>query len=222
MSTLRINSFAISLDGFGAGPGQDIDNPLGVGGVQLHEWMFATRTFQKMFGHEGGETGVDDDFARQGFENIGSWILGRNMFSPVRGPWPNEEWKGWWGDDPPYHVPVFVLTYHPRPSIAMDGGTIFHFVSDGIHAAFERARDAAGGKDVRAGGGVSTIRQYLQARLIDEMHVAISPVLLGSGEHLFSGSTCRSLATTSPNMPTRPKRRTWSFESRHRPSMCPV
>jgi dihydrofolate reductase len=187
MQRLRINSFSVSLDGFGAGPDQDIDNPLGVGGERLHEWVFATRTFQKMFGNGGGDTGIDDDFARRGFENIGSWVLGRNMFGPVRGPWPTEEWKGWWGDVPPYHVLVFVLTNHPRRSLVMDGGTTFHFVSGGIHAALERAMDAAAGKDVRVGGGVNTVRQYLQARLIDEMHVAIAPVLLGSGEHLFGG-----------------------------------
>jgi dihydrofolate reductase len=185
---LRVASFAISVDGFGAGPDQSLDNPLGVGGVALHEWAFATRTLQKrVLGAEAGETGIDDDFAARGFRNIGAWILGRNMFGPVRGPWPDDQWKGWWGDNPPYHVPVFVLTHHARESIPMAGGTTFHFVTDGIHRALERARDAANGLDVRVGGGVATIRQYLRAGLIDEMHIAISPVFLGSGENLFAG-----------------------------------
>ena len=162
MPKLRVHSFTISLDGYGAGPDQDLDNPLGVGGMALHEWAFATRTFRQMFGQEGGTTGVDDDFAARGFDNIGAWILGRNMFGPVRGPWPDDSWKGWWGDNPPYHTPVFVLTHHPRASIAMDGGTTFHFVTDGIDAALERATEAADGKDIRLGGGVATIRQYLQ------------------------------------------------------------
>jgi dihydrofolate reductase len=184
---LRVHCFAISLDGYGAGPSQDLNNPLGVGGLALHEWAFATRTFCKMFGREGGTTGIDDDFVVRGFDNIGAWILGRNMFGPVRGPWPDDGWKGWWGDDPPYHVPVFVLTHHPRAPIAMAGGTTFHFVTDGIDAALQRAADAAGGRDIRLGGGVATIRQYLQARLIDEMHLAMSPTLLGAGEPLFAG-----------------------------------
>jgi dihydrofolate reductase len=187
MPKLRVHGFSISLDGFGAGPNQDADNPLGVGGRALHEWAFATRTFRRMFGAEGGSTGTDDDFAARGFENIGAWILGRNMFGPVRGPWPDETWKGWWGDNPPYHVPVFVLTHHPRASFTMSGGTTFHFVTDGIHEALERAREAAGSKDVRVGGGVATIRQYLRAGLIDEMHLAVAPVLLGAGEHLLAG-----------------------------------
>ncbi|HTB13969.1 MAG TPA: dihydrofolate reductase family protein [Bryobacteraceae bacterium] len=187
MSKLRVQSFSLSIDGFGAGPHQDRANPLGVGGLGLHGWFFGTHTFQKMHGGDGGSTGVDDEFARRGFANVGAWILGRNMFGPVRGPWPDEAWKGWWGDEPPYHVPVFVLTNHPRASITMKGGTVFHFVTEGIHAALNRAREAANGQDVRVGGGVATIRQYLQAGLIDEMHLAISPVLLGSGEHLFSG-----------------------------------
>ena len=186
-SKLRVHGFAISLDGYGAGPNQDLKNPLGVGGIALHEWTFATRTFQTMFGKEGGATGIDDDFVSRGFHNIGAWILGRNMFGPVRGSWPDDTWKGWWGDNPPYHVPVFVLTHYPRPSISMAGGTTFHFVTDGIHAALTRATEAANGRDIRLGGGVSTIRQYLRAGLIDEMHMAISPVLLGSGEHLFAG-----------------------------------
>ena len=152
----------VSLDGYGAGPRQDLDNPLGVGGVALHRWLVSTRTFRKTHGEDGGTTGVDDDFAARGFDNIGAWILGRNMFGPVRGAWPDENWTGWWGEDPPYHAPVFVLTHHPRPSIAMKGGTTFHFVTEGIHAALQRASDAANGRDVRLGGGVATIRQYLQ------------------------------------------------------------
>jgi dihydrofolate reductase len=186
MSKFRVNNFSISIDGYGAGPNQSLDNPLGVGGLALHEWMLATRTFQQMFGNEGGTTGVDDEFVARGFNNIGAWILGRNMFGPIRGPWPDDSWKGWWGDTPPYHTPVFVLTNHPRESIAMDGGTTFHFVTDGIHAALERAREVAKGQDVRLGGGVATIRQYLEAELINELHIAISPILLGSGEHLFA------------------------------------
>jgi len=187
MTKLRVHSFAISIDGYGAGPDQDLAHPLGVGGIALHEWVFATRTFQRILGRDGGATGVDDDFAARGFANIGAWILGRNMFGPVRGPWPDNAWKGWWGDTPPYHTPVFVLTHYPRPSIAMDGGTVFHFVADGIHAALARATEAANGHDIRLGGGVATIRQYLRAALIDEMHLTIAPVLLGSGEHLLAG-----------------------------------
>jgi dihydrofolate reductase len=183
----RVHSFAISIDGYGAGPDQSLDNPLGVGGMALHEWAFATRTFRRMFWQEGGATGIDDGFAARGFRDIGAWILGRNMFGPIRGPWLDESWRGWWGDDPPYHVPVFVLTHHPRPSIVMQGGTVFHFVTDGIRVALDRAAEAAGGKDIRLGGGVATIREYLAVGLIDEMHLAIAPVLLGSGEHLFSG-----------------------------------
>jgi dihydrofolate reductase len=187
MSRLRVNGFAISIDGYGAGPGQDLANPLGVGGMALHEWAFATRTFQTMHGKGGGETGVDDDFAARGFENVGAWILGRNMFGPVRGAWPDDRWKGWWGDTPPYRVPVFVLTHHARPSLTMNGGTVFHFVTGGFEAALAQAMAAASGKDVRLGGGVATIRQFLRAGLIDEMHLAIAPVLLGSGENLFAG-----------------------------------
>jgi dihydrofolate reductase len=186
MPELRVHNFAISLDGYGAGPRQGLDNPLGVGGVALHRWLVSTRTFRKMHGEDGGTTGVDDDFAARGFDNIGAWILGRNMFGPVRGAWPDEKWTGWWGEDPPYHTPVFVLTHHPRPSVAMKGGTTFHFLTEGIQAALQRASDAANGRDVRLGGGVATIRQYLEARLIDELHVAISPVLLGSGEQLLA------------------------------------
>ncbi|HUI55352.1 MAG TPA: dihydrofolate reductase family protein [Bryobacteraceae bacterium] len=184
---LRVHCFAVSIDGYSAGKDQSLENPLGVGGLALHNWLFGTRTFQKMHGRDGGSTGVDDDFAARGTENIGAWILGRNMFGPIRGPWPDENWNGWWGDDPPYHTNVFVLTHHPRKAVTMGGGTIFHFVSGGIHEALELARKAADGKDVRLGGGVATVQQYLRAGLVDEMHLAISPVLLGAGESLFSG-----------------------------------
>jgi dihydrofolate reductase len=188
MPQFRVDSFTISLDGFGAGPHQDLAHPLGVGGTALHGWAMGTRTFQKhLFGNDGGQDGVDDDFAARGFRNVGAWIMGRNMFGPVREPWPDESWRGWWGENPVYHVPVFVLTHHARPPLVMEGGTTFHFVTDGIHAALARAREAAQGRDVRLGGGVSVIRQYLRERLVDEMHVAISPVLLGAGERLFEG-----------------------------------
>lgn len=188
MTRIRVESFTISIDGYGAGPGQDLDHPLGVGGERLHAWAIPTRTFQRaLFGKPDGTTGVDEDFAARGFRGIGAWILGRNMFGPIRGPWPDLNWNGWWGDEPPYHVPVFVLTHHPRPPLAMRGGTTFHFVTGGIHEALDRAREAAGGLDVRIGGGPDTIRQYLRAGLVDEMHLAISPVLLGSGEPLLAG-----------------------------------
>jgi dihydrofolate reductase len=189
MSRLRVNCFTLSLDGFGAGPNQNIDNPLGVGGMGLHQWLIPTRAFQKVHGDgdDDGTTGTDNDFAERGSDRIGAWILGRNMFGPIRGEWPDDQWKGWWGGNPPYHTPVFVLTHHPRASIQMEGGTTFHFVTDGIHAALQRAREAAGGLDVRLGGGPATIRQYLQAGLVDQLHVAISPVVLGSGESLFAG-----------------------------------
>ena len=194
MSRLRVESFTISLDGFGAGPQQSVDQPLGVGGFDLHAWALPTATFQRaLFGKEGGTTGVDEEFAGRGFRNIGAWILGRNMFGPVRGPWPDDSWKGWWGDEPPYHVPVFVLTHHARAPQPMKGGTTFHFVTGGIRDALEQARKAAGGKDVRIGGGVDTIRQYLRARLIDELHIAIAPILLGQGEHLFRDLDLRAL-----------------------------
>jgi dihydrofolate reductase len=187
MSKLRVCGFTISLDGFGAGPNQDLSNPLGVGGINLHQWFFPTRTFQKMHANRDGTTGLDNDFAERGFDRIGAWILGRNMFGPIRGAWPDDKWKGWWGDNPPYHTQVFVLTHHPRASLQMDGGTTFHFVTDGIHAALKRAREAADGLDVRLGGGAATIRQYFQAGLVDQLHIAISPVVLGNGESLFAG-----------------------------------
>jgi len=186
MSKLRIESFSMSIDGFSAGPNQSLDNPLGIGGMALHEWAFPTATFQQMFGNDGGTTGIDNDFAVRGFKNIGAWIIGRNMFGPIRGPWPDNSWKGWWGDNPPYHTQVFVLTHHPRASITMEGGTTFHFVTDGIDAALVQAKAAARGMDIRVGGGVATVQQYLRAGLVDEMHIAIAPILLGSGEKLFS------------------------------------
>ena len=187
MSKLKVSAFSVSIDGYGAGPDQSLQNPLGVGGEALHEWFFPTRTFQRMLGNADGTLGIDEDFAVRSFANVGAWILGRNMFGPVRGPWPDDEWKGWWGDEPPYHVPVFVLTHHPRAPIDMKGGTTFHFVTGGIHEALARAREAAAGRDVRVGGGVQTVREYLHADLIDEMHLAISPLLLGRGENLLAG-----------------------------------
>ena len=188
MSRLLVHGFTISLDGYGAGPSQSKDTPLGVGAEELHEWLVETRTFKRVHGGgEGGSTGVDDELAAWGFEGIGAWIMGRNMFGPIRGPWPDESWRGWWGKNPPYHVPVFVLTHHKRPPLEMEGGTVFHFVTDGIQAACERAKAVAGDKDIRIGGGAATIRQYLEAKLIDEMNFAVSPRLLGSGEPLFAG-----------------------------------
>lgn len=187
MSRLRVHNFSISLDGYGAGPDQDLANPLGVGGEALHGWFVTTRTFRQMIGKDEGTTGVDNDFASRGFKNVGAWIIGRNMFAPSRGAWPDDGWKGWWGDTPPYRAPVFVLTNHVRAPLVMKGGTTFHFVTDGAQAALQRATEAANGQDIQLVGGVATIRQYLQAGLIDEMHVAISPILLGSGEHLFAG-----------------------------------
>jgi dihydrofolate reductase len=184
---LVVRCFGVSADGYGAGPNQDINNPMGVGGMALHEWVFPTRTFQKLLaGKDDGTTGLDNDFAAHGFENVGAWILGRNMFGPVRGPWPDASWKGWWGDEPPYHCDVFVLTHHARAPIEMKGGTVFHFVTEGIEVALQRARESAGGKDVRLGGGVATLRQYLRAGLVDELHLAMAPTLLGSGESLFT------------------------------------
>ena len=194
MSKLRVLGLSVSLDGYSAGPDQSHDNPLGVMGPEIFEWLFPTRAFQRMHGGGGdGETGVDNQMAEKGFKNMGAWILGRNMFGPVRGPWPDESWKGWWGDEPPYHVPTFVLTHHPRKAIRMKGGTEFIFVTDGIESALQQARAAAGGKDVRVGGGVSTIRQYLKAGLIDDLHLAVRPVLLGRGENLFNGLDLRAL-----------------------------
>jgi dihydrofolate reductase len=186
VSKLRVHAFGISVDGYSAGPCQNLENPLGIGGMALHDWMFPTRTMQRIFGNDGGTTGIDDDFTARGFDNIGAWIIGRNMFGPVRGPWPDETWKGWWGENPPFHTPVFVLTHHARASISMAGETTFHFVTDGIHAATQRASAPANGKDIRIGGGVATIQQFLHAKLIDHLHLAISPILIGSGEQLFA------------------------------------
>jgi len=193
MSKLRVQSFAMSLDGYSAGPRQDMQNLLGVRGHEIMQLFMHTRFWRRLQGQEGGETGIDNGIAGKGFDNIGAWILGRNMFGPVRGPWPDESWKGWWGEEPPYHVPVFVLTHHARAPLAMKGGTTFHFVTEGIEAALARAREAAGGRDVRVGGGVATVRQYLRARLVDEMHLAMSPVLLGDGESLFHGVDAHAL-----------------------------
>ncbi len=187
MTRVRVHNFSISLDGYGAGPLQTREEPLGVGGEELHDWYIPTRTFQRMQGKSGGSTGADDEFAARFREGVGAWIMGRNMFGPVRGPWPDDSWRGWWGKNPPYHGPVFVLTHYERPPAEMEGGTTFHFVTGGIHEAMERAREAANGMDVQIGGGVSTVRQYLEAKLIDELHVAIAPRVLGSGEHLFHG-----------------------------------
>ena len=194
MARLRVQSFSVSLDGYGAGPDQSLQNPLGVRGPELMAWVFPTRAFRRMHGGQAdGETGIDHQMVEQGFAGIGAWILGRNMFGPVRGPWPDESWKSWWGDEPPYHTPVFVLTHHPRAPLRMAGGTEFRFVTEGIHAALAQAKAAAGGADVRLGGGVSTLRQYLRAGLIDELHLALGPVLLGAGEHLFSGLDLHAL-----------------------------
>ena len=194
MTRVRVDGFTVSLDGYAAGPRQDIANPLGIGGTELHKWLIPTRTFQgAVFGNDGGTTGVDDNFAARGFQNVGAWILGRNMFSPDRGNWPDPDWKGWWGDNPPYHVPAFILTHYARPSIKMEGGTTFHFVTGGIREALDRAREAAAGLDVRIGGGPATIRQYLREGLVDELHIAIAPVLLGRGEPLFEGIDLRAL-----------------------------
>ncbi len=193
MSRLRVLSFAVSLDGFGAGPHQDLQHPLGVRGPELMEWFFHTGAWRKMHGEDGGETGVDNGIAEQGFAGIGAWILGRNMFGPIRGAWPDDSWKGWWGEEPPYHTPVFVLTHHPRPSLKMAGGTEFHFVTGGIQAALDLATTAAAGRDVRLGGGVATLREYLRAGLIDDLHLAVRPMLLGSGENLWEGIDLHAL-----------------------------
>ena len=192
-SRLRVLNFAVSLDGYGAGPDQDLEHPLGVNGFDLMQWFIRLRVWREMHGQSGGEAGVDNEIAARGFEHLGAWILGRNMFGPVRGPWPDESWRGWWGEEPPYHVPVFVLTHHPRPPLQMEGGTVFHFVTDGIHSALAQAKAAAGARDIRLGGGVSTIRQFLAARLIDDLHLAVRPVLMGRGEALFAGLDLRAL-----------------------------
>jgi len=194
MAKVRVAAFGVSLDGYGAGPDQSLENPLGVGFPEVMGWFFPTRFFRTMHGGQAdGETGIDNAWAEKSFVNVGSWILGRNMFGPVRGAWPDDSWKGWWGDEPPYHCQTFVLTHHARPVLRMKGGTDFHFVTGGIHEALERAKQAAGGRDVRIGGGVSTVRQYLEARLIDELHLAHRPVLLGRGENLFQGLDLRAL-----------------------------
>lgn len=187
MPRLIVHSFTISLDGYGAGPHQSLERPLGEGGEALHEWLVGTRFFMQMTGQPGGSTGRDNGVAEQGMTNIGAFILGRNMFGPIRGPWPDDAWHGWWGTNPPYHAPTFVLTHHPRPPLEMEGGTVFHFVTDGIQSALDRARVAAGDRDIRLLGGAATIRQYLAAGLVDEMHLAVSPRLLGAGEPLFAG-----------------------------------
>jgi dihydrofolate reductase len=184
---IKVACFSISLDGYGAGPSQTEENPIGVRGTEVHKWMFPTKAFQKMFGKDNGTEGTENGLVEKSFENVGAWIMGRNMFGPIRGNWPDDEWKGWWGEEPPYHVPVFVLTHHERKPLEMKGGTVFHFVTDGIESALAQARKAAAGKDIRIGGGVSTVRQFLQAGHIDEIHYAVSPVFLGSGESLFSG-----------------------------------
>jgi len=193
MSKLRVCSFSLTLDGFGAGPDQSLEHPLGVNGQEMMEWVFATRFWRRHQGEENGETGIDNAKAEASFENIGAWIMGRNMFGPVRGPWPDESWKGWWGEEPPYHVPTYVLTHHPRAPLKMKGGTEFRFVTEGIHAALDQAKKAAGSLDVRLGGGVSTVRQYLQAGLVDEIHLALSPIFFGKGEHLFAGIDMRAM-----------------------------
>lgn len=196
MSKVKVAAFSLSLDGFGAGPKQDIDNPLGIRGHELHHWMFKTRMFHHMTGQEGGTTDIDNEFAEKSLQNMGAWIMGRNMFGPIRGAWPNEDWKGWWGDNPPYHTPVFVLTHHPRGPVEMEGGTTFYFETGGINAALDKAKAVAKGKDIRIGGGVSVIRQYLTAGLIDELHLVYSPVFLGTGENLLSGINLPELGFT--------------------------
>jgi dihydrofolate reductase len=193
MTKVRVNAFSVSLDGYGAGPNQTREEPLGLGGEELHEWVVTTADWAKSHGGQGGTTGADNDFAARAMSNLGAWIMGRNMFGPVRGPWPDYEWKGWWGKNPPYHCPVFVLTRHERPQLEMEGGTIFHFVTGGIHEAMERAREAAGDKDIRIGGGVSTVNQYLRERMIDELHIAVAPVFLGGGERLYDDVDMRAL-----------------------------
>lgn len=196
MSKVTVKAFTISLDGFGAGMNQTLEKPMGERGHELHPWMLHTRMFHRMTGKEGGTTGIDNDFAEKSMENLGAWIMGRNMFAPANGPWPDYEWKGWWGPNPPYHCPVYVLTHKAREPLEMEGGTTFYFVTDGIHAAMEQAQKVANGKDIRIGGGTSTVRQYLQAGYIDELHLVVSPVFLGAGEHLFSGIDMVALGFT--------------------------
>ncbi len=193
MTRVRVENFTVSIDGYGAGPNQSAKDPLGVGGEALHDWLVSTRSWRAMHGMEGGESGIDDDFAARGARPSGAWILGRNMFGPIRGAWAENEWKGWWGDNPPFHGPVFVLTHHARAPIEMEGDTTFHFVTGGIHTALDQARQAAKGADVRIGGGVDTIQQYLRECLIDELHIAIAPVLLGQGERLLEGIDSKAL-----------------------------
>lgn len=196
MSKVKVSAFSISVDGFGAGTDQSKENPLGRRGEELHRWFFPTKIFQGMYGKGEGTEGIDNNFAARSFDNVGAWIMGRNMFGPVRGQWPDGEWKGWWGENPPYHVPVYVLTHHAREPLTMEGGTVFHFITDGIESALDKALKAADGKDIRIGGGVSTVKQYLQAGYIDEMHLAVSPVFLGAGENLFSGISLPELGFT--------------------------
>ena len=219
MSKLRVHGFTISIDGYGAGPHQDLQNPLGVNGPELMEWLFHTRMWHRMQGHDDGEAGVDNRIAEQGFAGIGAWIIGRNMFGPIRGPWPDDHWKGWWGDEPPYHTPVFVLTQHPRAPLTMAGGTEFRFVTEGIHAALAQATAAAGERDVRLGGGVATIRQFLRARLIDELHLVMRPILLGSGEHLLDRIDLRALGYACSRQ-VAGERATHVFLERHRPAVA--
>lgn len=203
MTRIRVAGFSVSLDGFSAGTGQDMNHPLGLHGEELFHWYFPTQTFRQMHGKQDGETGVDDGFARRGMQGFGAFILGRNMFGPLRGKWTDDQWKGWWGDDPPYHAPTFVLTHYPRPSIAMLGGTTFHFVTEGIEEALRQARQAAGAKDVKIGGGVETVRQYIQAGHVDEIHLALAPIALGRGEPLFNGLDLRALGyRTVEHVPT--------------------
>ena len=193
MSKVRVGNFAISIDGYSSAPGQTREEPFGPGGIKVMDWLFPTETFRKMQGKKGGETGVDNDFSVRSMTGMGAWILGRNMFGPIRGPWPDDSWKGWWGEDPPYHVPTFVLTHHARAPITMKGGTVFHFVTGGINEALVLAQKAAGDKDIRIGGGAATVRQYLQAGLIDELHLAQSGVILGAGDSIFAGTDMRRL-----------------------------
>lgn len=196
MSKVKVAAFTISLDGYGAGANQTLESPMGTHAGELHRWFLPTKVFQQMQGKNEGTENTDNEFAEKSFENIGAWILGRNMFGPVRGPWPDDSWKGWWGENPPYHVPVFVLTHHPREPLTMKGGTVFHFITDGVASALEKAKKAANGKDIRIGGGVSTVHQFLEAGYIDEMHIAVSPVLLGAGENFFAGIDLRKLGFT--------------------------